>query len=577
MLFIPQLKKLLRLSPPAFKELTHTSLGHQFLSHNELDVDYGHDAAGPENYITVNNFAELQKDYNKLHTVRDLLEVDSKETPIMGMVNGDTVVFLNNFDRLIVKNTSSKDVRNTIFDDHSDVYDYSLTIKTSQFHSYATISSNHGDGLYHFGIAPKSASSLMLTDNAHIRDESRHEIMYHHGHIPYNCEQKNHLFDYASVEVRFDMSHDQMYKLHEILEQYQQEAKQDHMWYNIFNNNCYTFIKDVFQQVYDTDTQPCDFYKSEEMDLRDKGLFQQFMSSRPWYSKVYNIESVFDLTSEFFTGKGLDELTYRWNSNWQHHKNSIAKLFSGADDDANDIFYYAANNDVKKLAAALEKNPNTLEIEDDYGYTPLHYALENSSFKTAKYLIEQGADLDKQDIRGFAAVQKIFEKPFIKHFWKIEPTLVKHYHGDYNTFDTKRFVTPLFSATKANKPEIIQWLIDHGADVSQKNTEYFNIAHTAGKAHKKEAFAFLKENYNELFKDIDARYNATPEQLFDEYTKFATTRATLEKIALKDTFDDPTDIMHFNDGVCHAHNDHNEYPQEMFPHIHLDTEHMQFV
>jgi hypothetical protein len=513
---------------PVYRDLTGTSLGHTFLKHDL--GDYSKDAIGHERYTTISDFKGICEDSTKLQTVKDILKAHSDQTPMMGMVNGHTVVYLDKFNRLIIEDTKSEDVRKAIFNDESE-YDYTFAVKTSQFHTYGTVSKKDSNNEYNFGIAPKSSNSFIFSDYSHLREEDRHKIMYHQGHKHYNVLKDGYgLFDYSSMEVAFDLNHAQLEKMNEFLNNYHQRANKHNLeGYNLLNNNCASFMSKVFQHVYGTDIKPSEFYKSEEMDLRDKGVYQQFVSSRPAYISLYNASAVADLASDFVTGKGVDELSYRWSGFFKHHTDKVTKLFYGEEDTLNELFYRSASDDVTKVTEILEKNPDLINASDDYGYTPLHYALEYSCPNVAKYLIENGADLNAKDVRGFEALQKIFTKDFIDNFWKIEPSLTQNYEGSYNTFDTKRYISPLFSSALANKPDIIAWLVERGADINQINTEHFNIAHAAGKAHNVETFEFLKDNFEHLFNTIDARYHATPEQLFNEYEKFATERGTLKE------------------------------------------------
>jgi hypothetical protein len=550
---------------PLYKDLTGTSLGHKFLEHEELGTNYVKDAVGHERYVEITNFNEIATDPNKLQTIRDLLKVDSEHTPMMGMVDGNTVIYLDKVNRLIVKDTESKDVRKIIFGDETE-HEYTFTIKTSQYHTYGTISDKNSEKEYHFGIAPKSSGPLQVTDYAHLRDEKPHQLMYHKLHKGYNVLKDGYgLFDDASMEVEFELNYDQLHKMHEFLDSYQQRAKQNLEGYNLFNKNCASFMSKVFQHVYDTDIKPSEFYKSEEMDLRDKGVFQQFVASRPWYTTVHNSPAIVDLFSDLQTGKGIDEFVYRWTGFIKHHTDKLTKLLYGEEDSLNELFYHAASDDVTKVAEILEQHPDLLNASDKYGYTALHYALDYLCPNTAVYLIESGADLNAKDIRGFEALQKIFTKGFIGNFWQLEPYLDQHYKGSYDTFDTKLYVSPLLSSALANEPEIIQWLVEHGSDVFQTNTEGFNAAHTAAKAHNVEAFEFLKTNHEELLSVIDKRYLATPEELFDRYNEFATERATLEKVELLQAVsaqDDQVEMLHFEAAD-------QDQTDEMFQHIEL--------
>jgi hypothetical protein len=551
---------------PLYKDLTGTGLGHKFLEHEELGAKYVKDEVGHERCIILPDFDEICADPNKLQTVKDLLNVDGEHIPMMGMVNGDTIVYVDRFNRLIIKGTKSEHVRK-IFGDETE-YKYTFTVKTSQYHTYGTVSDKNSEKEYHFGTAPKSPTPLQISGYSHVRSELPHQLMYHREPEKYHTSNPNPLFNYASMEVAFDLNHEQLHKMHDFLDAYHQRANLNLEGYNLFYKNCSSFMSKVFQTVYETeDIKPGDFYMSAEMDLRDIGVFQQFVASRPAYITAYNIAPAFaDLLSNEKTGKGIDELRDRWSGFIKHHTDKLTKLFYGEEDSLNELFYHAANDDVAMVAKILEQHPDLLNASDKYGYTPLHYALEYLCHNTAVYLIESGADLNAKDIRGFEALQKIFTEGFIGNFWQLEPYLDQHYKGSYDTFDTKFYVSPLISSALANEPEIIQWLVEHGSDISQTSTEGFNVAHTAAKAHNVEAFEFLKEHYHkELFDVIDLRYQAIPEELFDKYDELATERLNfkngIELIQAVGTHNDNVGIFFEAAG--------QDQTDEMFQHIEL--------
>jgi len=68
-----------------------------------------------------------------------------------------------------------------------------------------------------------------------------------------------------------------------------------------------------------------------------------------------------------------------------------------------DIFTYIANDDIQLVKNYINANYN-LNIKNDYGHTPLMYAVLKNSIEIVKLLLNAGADIDKQDNNGYTAL-----------------------------------------------------------------------------------------------------------------------------------------------------------------------------
>ena len=49
----------------------------------------------------------------------------------------------------------------------------------------------------------------------------------------------------------------------------------------------------------------------------------------------------------------------------------------------------------------IARNPEAIEGRDEFGQTPLHLAAAEGQVDIAKWLIEEGADIEAEDIKGF--------------------------------------------------------------------------------------------------------------------------------------------------------------------------------
>ena len=58
------------------------------------------------------------------------------------------------------------------------------------------------------------------------------------------------------------------------------------------------------------------------------------------------------------------------------------------------------NGDYKKLSKLLQKSEIDLNESDEKGWTPLLLACENEEFDIVRFLVENGADVNKPDFHG---------------------------------------------------------------------------------------------------------------------------------------------------------------------------------
>lgn len=87
------------------------------------------------------------------------------------------------------------------------------------------------------------------------------------------------------------------------------------------------------------------------------------------------------------------------------------------------------DNDLEALKKETE-NGTDINLQNQYGWTPLHIAIRRDRRDMVAYLLEQGADIDRVDGVGW---------------------------------------TPLMEAVMDDMPELCKFLIDNGADVSIAN------------------------------------------------------------------------------------------------------------
>jgi ankyrin repeat protein len=178
---------------------------------------------------------------------------------------------------------------------------------------------------------------------------------------------------------------------------------------------------------------------------------------------------------------------------------------------------YAARENCAACVDVLLANGADIDLADPDGVSPLHLAIMNANWDLAKRLIEAGADVDQWDIFGEAPlftavgqrtrydggrasidplnetdgltiVRLLLERganPNMQLFFR--PANVR---GPTNT----RGSTPLIRAANNNDREVVQLLLEHGADATVYMADRQTPIHAvlAGRAGEKDALELVR-------------------------------------------------------------------------------------
>jgi len=129
-----------------------------------------------------------------------------------------------------------------------------------------------------------------------------------------------------------------------------------------------------------------------------------------------------------------------------------------------------------------------LNVKDDMGHTPLHYAVENQLNDAVEILLDNGAVVDARTEDGDTPLHIA-----VKYgFWKIALLLIEH-GADVNAKNGKG-LTPSALAEMNNKPMIVEMLKEHGAEPFQTDK------HPVLAASKME---FLSFQFSSPLKDLN--------------------------------------------------------------------------
>lgn len=133
-----------------------------------------------------------------------------------------------------------------------------------------------------------------------------------------------------------------------------------------------------------------------------------------------------------------------------------------------DLFEAAALGDEARIAAALDADPEAIEAFSGDGWTALHLAAAFGSAGAVALLLKRGARVDavsnnpqrNQPLHAALALGK--DSVIIQ-------TLLAH-GADANAAQVGGF-TPIFSAAAANREDLVELLIKHGANPHQRNDQ----------------------------------------------------------------------------------------------------------
>lgn len=81
-------------------------------------------------------------------------------------------------------------------------------------------------------------------------------------------------------------------------------------------------------------------------------------------------------------------------------------LLSGVTLHAQEIIEAAKKGDLDRLKELIEKNPQSVNIKDSSGCTPLHWACQGVNPEILKYLFGKGADVNARDNNGLSPLDK---------------------------------------------------------------------------------------------------------------------------------------------------------------------------
>jgi len=131
--------------------------------------------------------------------------------------------------------------------------------------------------------------------------------------------------------------------------------------------------------------------------------------------------------------------------------------------DAAEIHEAVKTGDLATVKALLEKDPGQLNIKDENGRTPLHWAARGTNNEVLAYLVEKGAGLNVLDNNGTAPLHSLASRGNADG---IRVLLAKGADINIQSPDKN---TPLHFAALSRRGEIIRLLVERKADLESPN------------------------------------------------------------------------------------------------------------
>ncbi len=227
---------------------------------------------------------------------------------LVAEIGGDAVLSATNGDILLFHATDASTIRTEILHDYTP-RPYTLSFKTAEFHTYASLTHNATQQHHYIGVGPVYLGSWL--GPGYIRDDSKYESKYFRGDVFIAPGTKSTQIDYASISTSFDLTPMQVLHLKKFISHYAQAWMHPEAQPFIFvGNNCSDFTHDLFKVISrGLDSMPRHYYAyhiADELDFQDKGIFYNYIISHPntWLNHV-NV--LYDLVLPYITQDSVQD------------------------------------------------------------------------------------------------------------------------------------------------------------------------------------------------------------------------------------------------------------------------------
>lgn len=181
-------------------------------------------------------------------------------------------------------------------------------------------------------------------------------------------------------------------------------------------------------------------------------------------------------------------------------------LFTLSISAAEPIVEVAKNGDFRAVKDILEKDSSKLDAKDEDGYTALHWACMRAHWDIAKYLIENGADLNVVGGDGGTQIN------WAVHHDNVDIVKMLIEKGAKLNIRNQWGMTELHTAIWRGNIHVVEYLLDHGSDPNIKTNEGWTAMHYAYRSGHDNVIALLKQRGVSMTEKDDM--GRTPQYLY---------------------------------------------------------------
>jgi ankyrin repeat protein len=167
---------------------------------------------------------------------------------------------------------------------------------------------------------------------------------------------------------------------------------------------------------------------------------------------------------------------------------------------AHEIHDAAEKGDLDTVKSIIAKNPELVNVKDDFGSTPLHWAAMRGHREVFMFLIDKGADVNAKERHGGVPLH------WAAHF--DDPTIIEILIKKGAKVDEKNMMgrTPLQVAARRGCKKSAEKLIQLGADINAQNNHGETPLHIAAKGgHKQVIELLIAKGASEEIKDNNGK------------------------------------------------------------------------
>ena len=167
---------------------------------------------------------------------------------------------------------------------------------------------------------------------------------------------------------------------------------------------------------------------------------------------------------------------------------------------ANCLHIAAVHGHLNLCKTLIEEHTFDVRICDEYGWTALHYSVENGNYEMIKFFIDKGSNIylkvnDGTNCLHIAALHGHFN---------LSKMLLDNYNFDIH-FANNEGVTALHFAAKNGNFELFLYLLDKGSDIYRKTKSMLNVLHFSAYSGHFDICEFVLKYFIKDYKDNNSR------------------------------------------------------------------------